>query len=176
MFDQNPTTPNQPPQNLPTGQFMPTSQPAVPTKIPLAEPEDILAATDQAEANIKLANQVPTSWQPAVPPAMTPPAKPVSKEPFFSQYKKVMVIILILIVILGTLAAAGWYGYNTFFGQTGLPNTKTTQPAANLNAGNLNINQPTVNQNSNLADTNQTPGTNEPLNTNANVNQAVATP
>lgn len=169
MFDEkpiNPTNQNQPPQNLP----MAGPAPLAPTPIPKIEsgfpPEDILGEIDKVEPTVKGPALSQTDWKQSLPPAVTPPPKPVAKEPFFAQYKKAIVVVVLVLVIGGALAAAGWYGYNTFLAvpQDGLP-------AVNTGAGNPAVNQPAVNVNEPAVNTNQPQG-----NQNANLNAEPAAP
>lgn len=91
-----------------------SDQPEVPQ-----EPEDILASVDQAEVAVKspdLPSPAPidTTPTPPVPPAISPEAKPITKEPILNQGRRALVLGVIAVVLLAVIGGAGWYGYNTF--------------------------------------------------------------
>jgi len=178
MFDDKPTNTNHlagnvgsdlpgaaPPQNLPTGgaeRPTPTPPPTpLPTASKVSEPEDILADIDQVEdAPVKSPAQPGKAPTVSTPPAVAPPERPVTKEPFFKQHKKAFAVIIAVLVV-GVLGAGGWYGYNLFISsQTG---PVVEQPT---NAGSQDS---TVNQ-----DLNQPVNNNQPPTVNQNVNQASA--
>jgi hypothetical protein len=147
MFDQKPANAGLPPQNLPTGSPVSTINDPVPLKP--SEPEDILADLEKIEPAFRgpaepkaapvLGAQIP------VPPAIKPAAKAVSKEPFFKQYKKVIVLVLLVLLIGGAVSAAGFYGYKLMTQpKAATPSGQTAgnqnQPAGNSNP--VNTNQP----------------------------------
>lgn len=133
MFDNKPNNQNkQVPPNLPTFKAAPAPQ-------PLKEPEDILDTIDKVSDNIQGPSTAMGQPSATVPPALTPPAKAVSKEPFMQQYKKIVTIVL-GVVLLGGVATAGWYGYNVFVAprlsgdaMVDDQKTNTNQPAGNTN-------------------------------------------
>lgn len=102
---------NQIPGNLPTGDFSPAPK--------VNEPVDILSDIDQSSIEVKgpetaSVSKAGQTFRPSnVPPAMTPPPRPVAKEPVFGQGKKVVAGIVAL-VLVGTLATVGWYVYSNF--------------------------------------------------------------
>jgi hypothetical protein len=164
MFDNtttNPTNQNQPPQNLPTAGPAPIA-PTPPLKIESGfPPEDILGEIDKVEPAIKGPAMPGIDWKQSLPPAVTPPQKPVTKEPFVTQHKKAIVAVVVILLAGGALAAAGWYGYSIFILapqanptpaiNTGAPNPSANQPdAANVNEPVVNTNQPQANENANL--------------------------
>lgn len=152
MFDDKPTNLNQtplvtdqPPQNLPTAAKEEFETP--PTATPPAEPEDILAEVEKVEKE-DLAVRRPATSRPdltaSVPPAVSPPEKPITKEPFFKQHKKAFLVIVLLLLVGGALAGGGWYGYRLFISsslQPAKPATNVNQPAVNVNQP-VNANQP----------------------------------
>ena len=83
------------------------------------EPEDILASVDRTEVEVKtpdLPSPAPidaTSSLP-VPPAISPEAKPITREPIFNRSRRVLVLGVIVVILLVVIGGAGWYGYNTF--------------------------------------------------------------
>ncbi|MFA6254987.1 MAG: hypothetical protein WC675_03035 [Patescibacteria group bacterium] len=125
----------QPPQNLPK------------------EPEDILEGLDRSEAVVK--GPARPVVKASVPPALTPPPKPITKEPFFKQHQKAFIGVIVVIILIAVLAVAGWYAYQVFVvrpnGQKVLNTNQTGQVNTNQNNA---VNQGVVNQNIN---TNQTP-------------------
>ena len=93
---------------------------------------------------------------PAVPlrAAAAPREPSEAREPFFKRNQRVIVLVAIVLVGGGVLAAGGWYGYRIFFvanrPQPALNQNAPAQPAANV----ANTNQALSNQNTN-AGTNQ---------------------
>lgn len=118
------------------------------------EPEDILAAIDKDEDNVrgpaKPIASLPAKPKGPTPPAVKPPEKPVSKEPFFKEKKKVIVVAVIVILAGAILGVGGWYGYNLLVSEKSasapaLTNTGQVQPPVNTNqvdGGNINIPDP----------------------------------
>lgn len=153
MFEEKPTTSQpggklptaQPPADLPVDQPMPSRQ----------EPEDILADVDLD----KTATKGPTQPQDlGVPPTPAEPPKPKTeiKEPMIKRYKKVLMILVLVLIGGSVLAVGGWYVYNQFFAGLGQPPVNAGQPPINQNINqplvnqNLNVNQSAVNQNVNV--------------------------
>ncbi len=144
MFDDKPTNLNQVPQNLPTGKNLTSAK----------VPEDILSEIDSAEAVIKGPAKPMSEPRIPVPPAITPPEKPVSKEPFFKAHKKAFMIIIIVLLGGTALAIGGWYGYKL----VSAPPSANAPTGGTNQGGVVNTNQPSVDSNLNQGvDTNQAP-------------------
>ena len=128
------------------------------------EPEDILASFDEAQPKPAATPLIPRFGTgpaplpsrvaaPSFRAAAAPAQPPEAKEPFFKRYQRVFVLVAILLVGGGVLAAGGWYGYRVFFANRQSPavNQNTAaQPAGNV----ANTNQTSSGQNTN-AGTNQ---------------------
>ena len=119
MDEKNFNLPN-PPADLPVsnspdqGQEAP-QQPELP-KVS-QEPEDILASVDQAEVAVKtpdLPSPAPIDATPSlpVPPAISPEAKPITKEPIFNRSRRALVLGVSGLTLLVVIGVAGGYGYN----------------------------------------------------------------
>ena len=151
--------------SLPNNQNLPPNLPIDPgSDRQTREPEDILEAVESSPAEVRrpmretsplpsLADKVAASRQPSIsaslPPAMAPTNKTVTKEPFFSQGKKMLVAVFGVVVILGVLAGAGWYGYGllTSSGNAVMPqitNTANDATSPAVNADNQANNQADV--------------------------------
>ena len=130
MFEQKPSTlqnnsslaPSlEPPANLPVADGNPKSN----------EPEDILAEIDSSKADVRGPSQADDFSMPSIP-AMPSTQKTEVKEPFFKKYKKIFVIIT-LVVIAGAIVGTGsWYAYKMLSGQPEV-NQNTNQPEVNQN-------------------------------------------
>lgn len=137
--DQLPTP--QPPQNLPTQQS---------TFGNTREPEDILAAVDDtAEGTVEKPSvfkpiQTTQTAAPSIPPAMAPVAKAQSTEPILGKGKKTIVLLVVLVLVLGVLAAAGWYGYQVFFSGEQSATPTTQDSSGQQPAGDSAVNQPSA--------------------------------
>jgi len=125
---QGPLTTVEPPANLPTAGQSSGSK----------EPEDILADVDIGESSFQGPSQ-PADLTP-LPPSVPAAAKAEAQAPFFKRYQKVLVVVVIVVVGAAVLGAAGWYGYNQFFGPQAEPSVETNQN--DLNTGQV----PTANQ------------------------------
>ncbi len=151
MFEDKLTNqPNRVPTNLPI-----PPQPAS-ARSSMTEPEDILDTIDEAPSDV--AGPSRPSIQPGMPlpPAIEPPEKAVSKEPLFKQYRAA-VLAVVIILSLGVIAAAGWYGYTALVA----PRLQSKTPSPSTN-----INQPVRNTNP----------TNQPAAVNRNINETIPPP
>src|SRR3989344_5379320 len=118
-----------PPPNLPTGNQ------------PVNEPEDILATVDADTTAGQVEAPQTAGLKPAFkfePPADLPPLgldqkkeKPESTEPFLKRFKKIFIGLGIL-VIVGLVAAAGWYAYSTFLVSPAQPAVEQQQPTSQV--------------------------------------------
>jgi len=146
-----------PPQNLPTSREGGVTLPTPPAASEASEPEDILADIDQTEDRpVKSPAQPGEASTASTPPAITPPEKPVTKEPFFEQHKRAFAIIIAVLVI-GVLGAGGWYGYSLFVSSQAGP---VVEELTNTGGQPSTVNQPV--------------NTNQGSTVNQNINQAVA--
>ncbi|MFA5021703.1 MAG: hypothetical protein WC508_01290 [Patescibacteria group bacterium] len=167
MFDQNPNSNNQIPQNLPTGSPTPAPTSVGPSPVSSNEPEDILAEVDQGQSLVKGPAQIVPDWNKMVDNAKA--AVTDAKEPMAKQYKKILVIIAILLVAIVVLAASGWYAYSLF-----TSDRNSELPLANTNTVPLNSNQPinnAINNEPDIVNQGNISNTNIDSNINSETNQ-----
>jgi len=155
MFDQNPTTNNSVPTNLPTG-TSPAPQPQIPPMAPIptkpVEPEDILADIEPTQASIKGPMEPADEWVKPIMPAVGDEKK-VSTKSTAGKFKKIAFISIVAIAIVGVLGVSAWYAYGIF---TQTPKAEVVNTnAVNTNTVINNVNsQPSVlEQNTNLINT-----------------------
>ena len=168
MFDDKPANQNGIPANLPMGSGSPMMPPK--PKVPdlPTEPEDILGDVDASDSAVKGPSMPLDDFMPSRSAAMMPGDKPVTKEPFFTNRKKIFAT-LVAIIVIGVLGAAGWYTYN--LAVPSLFKAAVNQPEANSNVNQAaNANEPL-----NANQGNQGAVTNQGVNSNQNVNAAADT-
>ena len=138
MFEDQPK--NQVPSNLPTIGVPPTPPAPEPPRMNQSkEPEDILGEVDQVEPQFTS----PATAAPALAAAMPKREKSVAKEPILAQRRKV-VLGLVVIVIIGVLAGAGWYAFTLVQGSGVAVAPDTAQQSA-TNTTPINTAQSPVN-------------------------------
>src|SRR3989344_948550 len=129
MFDEKPKSQNNPPQDLPT------ASPVPPRPTGQKEHLDLLGEVDLDKSQIRGPAQPKVlarpEARPQVPPAVRPPEKSVSKEPFFVN-KKGIVVLAIAALVIAALAGAGWYAYGLL----------SSRPASMGTESPVNTNQP----------------------------------
>ncbi len=142
-----------PPINLPVDDY-----PSAGNKQPGREPEDILADIEVDKESVERPTKARDFGAPSMP-AEAPAARAEAKEPFVTRYKKVFVLIFLILLGGAVLGGGGWYAYSQFFVKPNLLPEGDQGPA-------VNTNQPVVNQNVNInqdVNLNQNIDTNEPL-------------
>jgi len=128
MDDKNLNATPGPPADLPVGgQDLGQQQPSAAVPVPELpkEPEDILESVDAVEESVKTPDQPTPSADSLLKPfdaassSVPPPAgdsssKSISKEPIMNRGKRAIVLGAVIVILLGALAGAAWYGYGVF--------------------------------------------------------------